>query len=145
MIARILPPSTGSRRVRLRAAATVTICLLLGVATSAYLILGRNAPQRPAQIPSSSLPNVISLDEANHIVKTQWGGKVECSALETFAENVIYPCLDTKGNLRLECHVPHLSFDVADPVIACSSLGARQVQPVHPSVRASPASALQGV
>jgi hypothetical protein len=81
------------------------------------------------------LPKVISFNEANELVKTQWGGKVECSALETFEENVIYPCLETQGNVSWECHVPHLSYYGDDPAVICSPLGTRQIQPVHPSVR----------
>jgi hypothetical protein len=112
-----------SRRVQLWAAATVSVCVILAAATSAYLVLGRSAPPRPSSA-GSSLPKVISLAEANQLLEAQRGGKADCAALETFQERVIYPCVETKGNARWFCQIPHLSYDGGDAPVACHPAGA---------------------
>jgi hypothetical protein len=117
-----------SRRVQLWAAATVSVCVILAAGTSAFLILGRSTQPRPASS-GSALPKAISLTEANQLLEAQWGGKADCAALETFQENVIYPCVELQGNTRFFCQVPHLSYYAADPVVACHPAGTVKPQP----------------
>jgi hypothetical protein len=112
-----------SRRVQLWAVATVSVCVILAAATSAYLVFGRTTAAPPPASAGASTPKVISLTEANQLVQAQWGGKADCAALETFQERVIYPCVELRGNARLFCQVPHLSYYGGDAAVICHPAG----------------------